>query len=123
MATFIALTLKNYPSGTRIFGPFSIPVGLSKIVLEALRNDWPGNINTDIFDLQIDLSLDDGATWINRFLGFTGIGGNALDELGQTLVSEIAGRNIIEPNNPNRQFKGFLKNYLTLKTQIRATVE
>ena len=62
------LPLADYPTGSRIFGPLAIADDIIGIVLEFQRctsadlTIWPSPL-TELW-VRMELSLDDGATWI-----------------------------------------------------------
>ena len=71
MITVPVILTKTFSDETRAFGPVAMPVGLSMV---RLWIDVSQMVTPDqFFDVTVDLSLDNGATWAFLF-GFTRIG-------------------------------------------------
>ena len=106
MALLIDHQSINVPSGSRDFGPATIPDGLTGVTLKLARKTtatptfWAAGVNVD---LAAWCSLDGGATWL-KWLAFGSGGG--------VIVSALDGTDAIEsslsrplPFGANRRIK------------------
>jgi hypothetical protein len=85
MITVPVILTKTFRNETRAFGPVAVPVGLSMVRLSV---DVSQMVTPDqFFDLNVDLSLDDGATWAFLF-GFTRIGGIIINQKTQLVDTQ-----------------------------------
>lgn len=114
MPTFTVLPNGTYPIGTRNLGPTSIPTGLTKAVLSLA-----GGAMTDpalTVTLQLDLSIDGGATWASTNRGpatdpyptSSTIRGGGTRPRGGAQTEYIIGAVLPDPTNPGRQMRGTL---------------
>lgn len=99
---------------------FVIPTNISYISVRIFRDNW-GLPGEKIVELQIDLSLDNGQTWIEKWAGFTAIGGNTYSPIDASLreYSSVE-RDFPEPQNNQRRMRINLDVLLTLNTRIEA---
>lgn len=83
MAFVAAIPRNVYPAGSRnVETPLTD--GVREIAVRASRNAWQ-DTGTDIIEVTVELSVDDGATF--QFLaGFKTVGGTLTDRLGNVIT-------------------------------------
>lgn len=60
-------------AGTFTTDPIAIPLVAATMKISAFRDKWP--VGKGIISFMCDVSLNNGATWLNDFAGFTTKGG------------------------------------------------
>jgi hypothetical protein len=112
MASTVVLPQGTYPIGTRMLGPASIPQSVSafKLALDGMAMTDPAlRVRLDI-----DLSLDNGATWasaqpgptFNPYPLFMTLSGGATNRAGQPLAEYfLSNDQIPSPASMARQVK------------------
>ena len=111
---------RSWPAGTRQITAASVPRGISSLIFKLSDpGTWPANAT---IDASIDMSMDNGATWIPKVAGFTANGGQYIDDSTGLPVTE---RKITVPlpytTTAASQLRGTFTNTATLTTGL--TVE
>lgn len=105
MADITVLPLADYQSGSHIFGPVSVPDGISALVLRVARctsatpQIWPDASTT--FAVSLDVFRD--GEWRN-WVGMTSEGGITLNRQGQEAAFSLIGGAL--PAGINRKLRG-----------------
>lgn len=130
MASSVVIPQATLPAGTRVFGPFPVPQGLSIAMLSFDRTSWTDpTLNVDVL---IDLSLDGGARWASTSpdqatdpfpIACRLVGGALLDKNGVALTSGLLGSRVPQPGNPNRLVRATVTNNLPMTTSANLVTE
>lgn len=97
----------------------AIPSGLSKVVISATRESWPASANALSFVM--DLSLDNGASWILNYVGFTTTGGVVLDRGGNPILESSATIILPNPGSSTRKARAHIITGAALNTTVSIT--
>lgn len=119
----VILPEKQYPPKTRTLKAVSIPLGATKIAIRATRVNWEDTGEEIVFG-KLDLSLDGGQSWKNRWIGFGARGGVVSDPVtGNVKDYSQVWREIPEPENPNRMVRGEIINTVSFRSAVSIGTE
>jgi hypothetical protein len=122
MATTLpVLPLQVYAAGANQ-GTASIPDTATTADVKVLRNTWPGTGAANVIQVDVEISMDGGATF-NFWMGFTASGGvSTHKEAGVDVVdlSSTVGRAL--PPGTNRQLRVTQTALVSLSTQLDVVV-
>lgn len=120
MAQTVVLPSGTY-TGTQTIPSRSIPIGASRIELALDRTAWTDPAVT--VTARLDLSFDDGLTWISPYMGFTAAGGIILIPVtGETLSITRVTVPLPQPN-ANRRIRGTIIIVGSLTTTGTLTID
>jgi hypothetical protein len=113
-----SIPIRDYPVRSHDIGPIAIAAGLSRVKLTLSRNEWLNPAAK--VDAIFEISLDGGNIWSPKASGedvfpwgvfpitFSAQGGNFIGKQGQIVAFSGFDMPLPEPQNPNRQIRGFV---------------
>lgn len=109
MATVTVFPHGTMTVGSHQIGPISVPQSVSAFTLALARAEWVAGVT---LSMNVDLSLDGGATWnepaesvVPFPLGLTAEGGVALDKNGIPYVATTLSAQVPNPGSATRQVR------------------
>jgi len=116
--------VKRVISGERIhlpqlysFNSIFVPLNSEFVTVYVKRIAWVHTVN-ECLKVSLDISLDNGITWISNFVGFGTVGGILKDKDLNILPHSSVTRKLPEPYNPHRRIRVKMKNKYLIRTAI-----
>lgn len=124
MTTVSVLPVATYPAGTHNFGPVAVPDAITSIQIDIARctladpTIWPNT--TDTIAMELDLSLDGGATYSLLASSLDGGGRLVNGKTGLEVPTTYVQTGL--PAGTNRFLKGSITLSASIKTSATVTV-
>lgn len=115
MAVLHNVPEQTYAAGHYDVGPLNIQNNISVLNVRATRVNWP-DTGSEIAKIVIDLSMDNGQTWILGWFGMGVRGGVQLDRNGNPVLASVIRRDL--PAGTNREIRMSIDIFAQLTTEI-----
>jgi len=118
MADLINVSVRDLLPGKWTLNEASLLVGEDSITFGATRDGWP-DTDDDVIECYIDISLDNGQTWLERYAGFTASGGISIGRDGEPIGESVMTVGLPKNGGKKIRVRGEVNFIVPLRSEVK----